>query len=107
MASPIGSSSPYQYGMTASGTKNNSSTNTTTGSSKANNAISAFLEYQKMTPEEKLRDAILKKLDLTEEELAALPPEARAKVEDKIKTMMKEEIENNLAEKGVLVDLSA
>lgn len=76
-------------------------------SSKSSSAIAEFLEYQKMTPEEKLRDAILKKLDMTEEELAALPPEERAKVEEKIKEMMKQEIENNMAQKGVLVDLSA
>ncbi|MDY0028489.1 MAG: hypothetical protein RBR86_00955 [Pseudobdellovibrionaceae bacterium] len=100
---------------TSAGTSSASTTNKTTSTSASssiasghsNSAIAEFLEYQKMTPEEKLRDAILKKLDLTEEDLAALSPEERAKVEEKIKEMIKQEIENNMAKKGVLVDMTA
>ncbi len=92
---------------TSPAVSSSTSSSTASTASKSSNAIAEFLEYQKMSPEEKLRDAILKKLDMTEEELAALPPEERAKVEEQIKEMMKQEIENNMAQKGVLVDLSA
>ncbi|OIN86980.1 MAG: hypothetical protein AUJ12_03565 [Alphaproteobacteria bacterium CG1_02_46_17] len=97
------------YGSSSVGvsTTKNASTSTSKPSSQINDAITQFLEYQKMTPEEKMRDAILKKLGMTEEDIAALSPDERAKIEEKIKDMIKEEIENKMAEKGILIDLSS
>ncbi|GGE51936.1 hypothetical protein GCM10007276_31270 [Agaricicola taiwanensis] len=36
-----------------------------------------FLDYARMTPAERMRDAILKELGLTEEDLEGMEPEAR------------------------------
>ncbi len=101
---------PYpSYGTSSVGvpTTKTAATSLPKPSSQIDDAITQFLEYQKMTPEEKLRDAILKKLGMTEEDIAALSPEERAKIEEKIKDMMKEEIENKMAEKGILIDLNS
>lgn len=102
--------SPYpSYGTSSVGVSTTKTTATSPSkpSSQINDAITQFLEYQKMTPEEKMRDAILKKLGMTEEDIAALSPDERAQIEEKIKDMMKEEIENKMAEKGILIDLSS
>lgn len=102
---------PYSTAASGGTTPKNSSKNANSsmsnGAAQTGDAISQFLEYQKMTPEEKMRDAILKKLDMTEEGLAALPPEERAKVEEEIKQLIKEEIENRLAAKGTFINISA
>ena len=68
--------------------------------------ISQFLAYQKMTPEQKLRDAVLKKLGMTEDGVKALPPQAQKEAEEKIQQEMKNMIQNKMAEKGILVDIT-
>lgn len=52
--------------------------------SKKESAAEAFLKFAKMTPEQKIRAMFLASEGLTEEELAALPPKERQKIEDKI-----------------------
>lgn len=69
--------------------------------------VSEFLAYQKMSPQEKIRDAFLKKYGLTEESLSNLPSEKRAEIEEQIKQEILKEFKGKLAEKGILVDLSA
>lgn len=54
-----------------------------------------FLKYAAMTPAEKMRAAMLAKLGVTEEELKAMTPEERAKVEQKLKDMIKQQVEND------------
>lgn len=69
-----------------------------------------FLDYQKMTPAEKMRAAMLAKLGVTEEQLKAMSAEDRQKIEDKMKDMIKEQVMNddkNKDKKGVLVDVKA
>ncbi|MCY1533901.1 hypothetical protein D9M68_692530 [compost metagenome] len=51
-----------------------------------------------MSPAEKMRDSILKELGLTEEELAALPPEQQNAIEEKIVERIKER--SNAANSG-------
>lgn len=51
-----------------------------------------FLKFSEMTPAEKIRAIVLGDLELTEEKLAALPPEERQAIED----MIKEAIERAL-----------
>jgi len=65
-------------------------------------AVKEFMAYMEKTPEERIRHQILAQMGLTEEELEAMPPEERAKVEEeiveKIKDMIKEggeKAENN------------
>lgn len=54
-----------------------------------------FMKYQRMTPAEKMRAAMLSKLGLTEEQVKAMSPEDRKKVEEKIRDMIKQEVENS------------
>jgi Fe-S cluster biosynthesis and repair protein YggX len=76
----------------------------------AKTAKDEFLDYQKMTPAEKMRAAMLAKLGVTEEQLKAMSPEDRKKIEDQMKDMIKEQVMNGDKEKekkGLLVDVKA
>jgi len=65
-------------------------------------------DYASKSPAEKMRAAILGKLGLTEEQVAAMDPKERQKVEDQIKQMIKDEVTQQAEEKkGVLVDFKA
>lgn len=55
--------------------------------------IAAFQDYMNKTPAERMRAQILGEMGITEEELAALPPEERRKIEEKITAMMRERFE--------------
>ncbi|MBB5046692.1 hypothetical protein HNR60_001440 [Rhodopseudomonas rhenobacensis] len=67
-----------------------------------------FLAYAKMTPAEKLRDAILKSIGVTEEELKNMSPKEREAIENKIKEKIKEAAENQTDKKtGFITDISA
>jgi hypothetical protein len=55
-------------------------------------AVDEFLDYMKKTPEERLRDKILKALGVTEEDLEAMPPNERMAIEEKIREIIKETI---------------
>lgn len=59
-----------------------------------------FLKYQAMTPAQKMRAMMLAKLGLTEEDVKAMSPEERKKVEDKLKDMIKQQVENDPVKKG-------
>lgn len=59
-----------------------------------------FLKFQAMTPAEKMRAMMLAKLGVTEEQLKAMSPEERAKVEQKMKDMIKQQVQNDPEKKG-------
>lgn len=59
-----------------------------------------FLAFAKKTPAEKLRDALLSQLGLTEEQVQAMPLEERQKVEKKITEMVKEAAEKQATKTG-------
>lgn len=92
--SSIGSSFPvtgsYQTGLTAS-------PNSPVGETSAKDE---FLKYQSMTPAQKMRAMMLAKLGLTEEEVKAMSPEDRKKVEEKLKAMIKQQVENDPDQKN-------
>jgi hypothetical protein len=69
--------------------------------------VSEFLAYQKLSPEQKVRDSILKKYGLDEEGFSKLSGDAKKKIEDQVKAEMLLKTKNNLAEKGVLIDMTA
>lgn len=74
----------------------------------AKSAKDEFMDYAQMTPAQKMRAAMLGKLGVTEEELKAMSPEERKKVEDKIKDMIKQQVENDpKMKKGSLLDVKA
>jgi hypothetical protein len=65
-------------------------------------------KYVKMTPAERMRDAILKKVGVTEEELAAMGPDERKSIEDKIAALTKQEMEKTqeTPQKGSFIDVA-
>lgn len=64
----------------------------TESASNDSDAVTAFLDYMSKTPEERYYEALLAEEDLTKEELAALPPEERAKIEAKIQATIQAKI---------------
>jgi hypothetical protein len=69
-----------------------------------------FDKFQAMTPAQKMRAMMLAKLGLTEEQVKAMTPEERKKVEDKLKDMIKQSVHNDPTRKnstGVLADVTA
>lgn len=65
----------------------------TTKKSESQMTPQEFLEdYLRKSPEQRMRDAILREMGLTEEELAALPPGKRAEVEQEITEKIKERL---------------
>lgn len=64
-----------------------------TDGSKQSNALKDFLEYMHQTPEQRLRAKLLLEMNLTEEEIKAMPPAVQFDIEQKIAKRMAEEIE--------------
>lgn len=54
--------------------------------------LSDFMELSKMNPVERLRKELLESMGLTEESLAALPPEQREAIEEEIRRAIKERL---------------
>ena len=75
----------------------------------SSNAVAEFLAYAKETPAQQMRDSILHQLGLTEDDLKAMSPKDRAKVEQKIADLVKQKGQINRLKKktGVIVDLKA
>jgi hypothetical protein len=69
-----------------------------------------FLKFQAMTPAQKMRAMMLAKLGVTEEQLKAMSPEERKKIEDKLKDMIKQQVQNDpdkKGQKGLVADILA
>lgn len=67
-----------------------------------------FLEYARMSPAERLRAQILEDMKLSEDDVAAMEPEARATVEDEIKKRMLEALTGkDDVEPGSMLDMTA
>lgn len=100
--SAIGSSSAYSpYGGVSA------STSSPIGETSAKDE---FLKFQAMTPAQKMRAMMLAKLGVTEEQLKAMSPEERKKVEDKLKDMIKQQVQNDpdkKGQKGLVADILA
>lgn len=83
------------------------------GSQTANTLFQAqdiaqqFKDYMDKSPDEMLREQILKELGYTEEQLAGMSPEDRAKAEIEIIERIKLKVEQSMREKGVEVDIGA
>ncbi len=61
--------------------------------------VDEFLEFAEKSYEEKMYDLMLKKLGLTEEDVANMTPEQRAEIEAKIQEMIKAEIEKETGQR--------
>jgi len=60
----------------------------------ANPAVQQFLEYAKMTPAQRLHAQMLAQLGLTQDQFNAMSPADQQKVEDKIRQMIKQQIDS-------------
>jgi len=67
-----------------------------------------FLEYAKMTPAERLHAQMLAELGLTEDQFKAMSPADQQKIEDKIRDMIKKQVDNSPDKRtGMITDKSA
>jgi TPP-dependent pyruvate/acetoin dehydrogenase alpha subunit len=67
-----------------------------------------FMDYAKLTPAQKMRAAMLAKMGVTEEQLKAMSPDERQKIEDQLKKQIKEQVQNDPSMKqGSLLDVKA
>ncbi|MCE4054307.1 hypothetical protein [Pseudomonas sp. Au-Pse12] len=69
-----------------------------TTSATETGALSEFKEYMSKTPEQRLRDSILRELGLTEEDLQNLPPERQLAISQEIAQRMKDKMQ--MAQEG-------
>jgi TPP-dependent pyruvate/acetoin dehydrogenase alpha subunit len=75
---------------------------------KTKSAEQKFLEYAKMTPAERMHAQMLAQLGLTEDQFKAMDPAAQQKIEDKIREMIKQQVENSTDKRtGMITDKSA
>ena len=99
--SGVGQSS-YAYSSTTSGTASGAS-----AGSQADRVKSDFLKWANMTPAQRMRANILSSMGLTEEQVAAMSPKERQKVEEKIREMIEEKLRHSDKRPGQLVDQKA
>ena len=69
--------------------------------SPTKSATDRFLDLMDKSPEELLREQILKELGYSEEQLAGMSPEDRLKAEEEIRQRLIEKIEQAMREKGI------
>jgi hypothetical protein len=62
-------------------------------------ATSEFKDYMSKTPEERMRDAILQEMGLTEDEVKAMPPERQQAIGEEIAERMQDKVKLAQAEK--------
>lgn len=63
---------------------------------KPDSAAAEFKNYMAMSPAEKIRYSMLERMGLTEDDLKAMPPEERDKIEMAIARKIQEELEKSL-----------
>lgn len=96
----VDAANPLSTGSNAAAAR--SGTNKTLGkaSKEGPSVEEKFLAFAKKTPAEKMRDALLSQLGLTEEQLQAMPPDERMKVEKKIAELVKEAAQKHATKTG-------
>ncbi len=77
--------------------------------SGASKAVSDFLAYAKETPAQRMRDAILKSMGLTEDDLKSMSPDKRKAVEETIEKKIKDAAQQaaESGKKGFVTDVTA
>jgi hypothetical protein len=73
----------------------------------AQTAEQKFLEYAKMTPAERMHAQMLAELGVTEDQFKAMSPADQQKIEDKIRDMIKKQVDNGSEKRaGLITDKS-
>jgi hypothetical protein len=81
---------------------------TTLAAKPAETAEQKFLDYAKMTPAERMHAQMLAQLGLTEDQFKAMSPADQQKIEDKIREMVKQQVQNSSDKRtGMITDKSA
>ena len=78
-------------------TSSSQKTTSTTPTAPTKSARDELFEFLKKSPEQRLREKILREMGLTEDQLAALPPEEREKVEKEITERIRQQLFANQA----------
>ena len=112
--SGIGGGTPYMP-MTATGSGSSASAASTSSSNAASSLpdpttdpIGWLMDYSKMTPAQQMQASMLQSLGLTQQQYNALTPAEKAKVDQKIQQMIKQDIQQQAEKKtGMVVDVSA
>lgn len=89
LISGTGVQSPFGFSPTGSAALNKAD-------EKTGAVTQEFMKWAKMSPAERMRANVLSSMGLSEEEVAAMPPEKRQAIEAEIK----KKIEEQLARKG-------
>ncbi len=79
-------------------------------SAPASNAREEFEKFASMSPAERMRAAILQQMGVSEDQLAAMSPDERKAMEDKIAAKVKETVEESARKTGatgLLADIRA
>lgn len=74
------------------------------GAAAKPDAKAEFLKWAHMTPAERMRANLLSSMGLTEDQVAAMSPEDRRKVEDKLRELIEQKVKQNVEKPGQLVD---
>jgi hypothetical protein len=83
------------------------STNRLAKSVQAQSPEQQFLQYANMTPAQRLFASMLGKLGITEDQFKAMSPADQQKIEDKIRDMIKKQLDNNAQKPtGMITDKS-
>ncbi|KZD09804.1 hypothetical protein [Oceanibaculum pacificum] len=74
---------------------------------KGRSAEDEFLSYMEKTPAERMREAILGSMGMTEEQLAGMDAAEREKIEQKIRETIRAKVEEDTEKRtGMIVDMS-
>jgi hypothetical protein len=100
--------------MSVSGVSSSSSplgtptpTNGLAKSIQAQSPAQQFLQYANMTPAQRLFASMLGKLGITEDQFNAMSPADQQKIEDKIRDMIKKQLDNSARKPtGMITDKS-
>ncbi len=105
MQIPATGANPY-VGPSAAAAAGPSASGAQGPASAAPDPVADFLNVVGKTPAEQMRDQVLRDLGVTEDDLKAMDPKERLKIEQKIKELIREKVQESVEKKtGVAVDI--
>jgi hypothetical protein len=92
--------------MIVSGLMSSPAASTTSTSQKNDALADDFMKYMDETPAQRFRDAWLKSHHLSEQQLAAMPPDQRQAIEKEMAEDMKEKMQEQAGKKQTAIGAS-
>jgi TPP-dependent pyruvate/acetoin dehydrogenase alpha subunit len=101
--------SALRFGASTASTATTATTDSAAKAKQAGDAAeSAFLEESKKTPADRIREQVLKQMNLTEQDLAKMDDKTRSAVEESIRQeILRQAQANGKTQTGVLADVTA